>query len=325
MQRLQTIGLAATALIATIAVCAQAPASLSDKGTPAKGKGKAATADSAAKGKGRGGAQQAEKAPTPPPVPQVLRRLRPGLYLVTGHGGNVLFHTTTAGVILVDTKLPGDGNFETLMDLIRGITDQPVKIVFNTHHHADHTGNNDKFLALGAQVIAPEQLKANLTTYSFTPKPAPPSVTYASTYTAKLGGVEARAYHFSPGHTSGDAVVLFPAQRVIAVSDLARPNRTPVIDYAGGGSILGWVKALDEILKLDWDTAVSGNGEPTDRAFVETYRKNLQTLIDRGRMAVAQGASKEQLMSRIKTDDLGWTFAFDADQLSHFYSEMGGK
>ena len=40
------------------------------------------------------------------------------------------------------------------MEEIRSVSDLPVKYVFNTHHHPDHVGNNQKFIDAGAQVIA---------------------------------------------------------------------------------------------------------------------------------------------------------------------------
>ena len=90
-----------------------------------------------AQGRGRGGGQ---------PV-QPIQMLKPGLYLVPGGGSNSLVRVTNEGVILVDTKLPGEANYNGLMEQIRSVTTQPVKVVIVTHHHADHTGNNDRFIS----------------------------------------------------------------------------------------------------------------------------------------------------------------------------------
>lgn len=120
----------------------------------------AANPDAAAAAKGKaakGKAQQAEAAPTPPPVPQVLRLVRPNTYLVTGHGANSTFRVTSAGVILVDTKLPNPGDYERLVELIRGVTPQPVKFVVNTSAKAASSGNNAKFQAAGAEIVTGER------------------------------------------------------------------------------------------------------------------------------------------------------------------------
>src|SRR4051812_17033548 len=108
--------IAVFAVAATLALWAQAPP---------EGAG-------AAKGKGKGKAAVVEAKATPPPVPQVLRLVRPSTYLVTGHGSNSTFRVTPQGVFLVDTKNAGPGDYERLSALIRGITPQPVKFVMNT-------------------------------------------------------------------------------------------------------------------------------------------------------------------------------------------------
>ena len=56
-----------------------------------------------------------------------------------------------------------------------------------------------------------------------------------------VGGKEVRAYYFGRGHTDGDAVIYFPADRVLHTGDLMA-GKTPLIDYTGGGSIKEWTK-----------------------------------------------------------------------------------
>src|SRR5262245_39567890 len=54
--------------------------------------------------RGRGGAAQA---PAPPP-PQMIKQVKPGVYMVINGGGNSTVRVTDEGVILVDTKNLGD-------------------------------------------------------------------------------------------------------------------------------------------------------------------------------------------------------------------------
>src|SRR2546425_2651256 len=155
-----------------------------------------AAALAAGQGRGRGGGQ---------PV-QPIQAVKPGLYMVAGAGANSLVRVTSDGVILVDGKLPGDQNYNDLMAQIRTVTSQPVKYLIVTHHHADHSGNNARFLEAGVQVVAHENLKTNLTTYQFNPVPAPPNVTYTTDYGVRLGGAEVQVHHYGRSHTSGDSV-----------------------------------------------------------------------------------------------------------------------
>src|SRR5688572_27126719 len=103
---------------------------------------------------GRGGAPDTVMPP---------REIKPGLFLVTGGGANSMIRVTTEGLILVDTKNPGDEQYNGLAAQIKAISNLPVKIVLNTQHHPDHVGNNQKFVDAGAQVIGLEALKTFMT------------------------------------------------------------------------------------------------------------------------------------------------------------------
>jgi len=290
---------AAVALIASILIvhAQQQP--------PAQGRG----------GGGRGGGQ---------PV-QPIQMLKPGLYVVPGGGANSIVRVTSEGVILVDTKLPGEANYNGLMEQIRSVTPQPVKVVIVTHHHADHTGNDDRFIAAGAQVIGHEQLAKNLDTYQFDPRPAKPSATYnTAEHTVRLGGVEVRVLHLGRAHTGGDSVVYFPDVKVVATSDaVTTGTQGPLADYAGGGSFAEWTRVLDAMLKLDFDTAVPGAGPVLTKADVQAFRTKFTTVMMRASELVQKGVPKDQLLMQLKTDDIGW--APRVPQIDPFYEELSKK
>jgi cyclase len=247
---------------------------------------------------GRGGGQ---------PV-QPIQQVKPGLFIVSGAGATSIVRVTTDGVILVDGKLPGEQNYNALMEQIRSVTDKPVKFMIVTHHHADHTGNNDRFLAAGVQVVANQNLNKNLETYQVNPRPAMASVTYDKDYVVRLGGVAVEAHHFGRSHTSGDSVVYFPDLKVVALSDaITTGGQGPLVDYAGGGSALEWKRVLDAILKLDFDAAIPGNGPVLTKADVQAFKTKFDTVVDRLTEIVRKGAPKDQILMQLKTDDIGWT------------------
>src|SRR5436190_14540745 len=133
-------------------------------------------------GRGRGGAGQ---------TVEKIRQLKPDLYMITGGGANTLVRVTPEGLIVVDTKNPGDENFNRVMEEIKSVSPLPVKYVFNTHHHPDHVGTNQKFIEAGAQVIALEALKTNMGTDGRTKDiPGRPTQTFAKDYVLKFGGAE---------------------------------------------------------------------------------------------------------------------------------------
>lgn len=259
------------------------------------------------------------------PQPQAIQQVKPGLYLITGAGGNSTLRITSEGIILVDGKLPSEANYNELMGLIKTVSDKPIKYLIVTHHHQDHTGNNQRFLDAGVPVVATENLKNNLVTYTANPKPAPPSVTYpGSEYALHLGGETVELHHFGRAHTSGDTVLYFPARKVVCVSDVVTTGKTPpLIDYPGGGSALDWSNVLASILKLDFDAAIPGNGDPLTKADVQAYKTKFDTVIARAKELVRQGVPQDQLLAQIKTDDIGW--APRVPDVAAFYAELKGQ
>jgi len=258
------------------------------------------------------------------PQPQAIQQVKPGLYMITGAGGNSTFRVTSGGIILVDGKLPGEANYNGLMALIKGASDQPVKYLIVTHHHADHTGNNQRFLDAGVKVVATENLNKNLVTYVQDPKPASADITYpGAEYSVKLGGVTVELHHFGRAHTSGDTVVYFPDLKTVCLSDTVTTGKTdPLIDYAGGGSATDWTNVLAGVLKLDFDAAIPGNGDVLTKADVRAYKTKFDTMIAKARDLVRKGVPKDQLLAQLKADN---EWAPRVPNVDAFYAELSAS
>ena len=267
-------------------------------------------------GGGRGGPKAGQTV-------EKIRLLKPNLYMITGGGANTLVRVTPEGLIVVDTKNPGDENYNRVMEEIKSVSNLPVKYVLNTHHHPDHVGTNQKFIDAGAQVVALEALKTNMGTDPRTKDiPGRPTVTFAKDYSLKFGGAEVQAHSYGRGHTGDDTMVYFPDLKVVMVSDQIT-DATPIVDFANGGSAVEWTQILDGVLKLDFEMAIPGRGEPKTKADVEAYRAKFATVITRARDAIKAGATRETLASQVKTDDLGWMF--NAAFYGSLYDELSKK
>src|SRR2546425_11172995 len=90
------------------------------------------------------GAAAQQQRPCIPPT-GTIKKVRDNLYVISGGGGNTTVFVTQAGVVLVDTKLPNNG--EAILNQVRRVTDKPVSTIVNTHSHPDHIGSNDYFPA----------------------------------------------------------------------------------------------------------------------------------------------------------------------------------
>ena len=301
-----------TAVVGTAAQ--QAPA-----GAPgAQGEGRQGGGPGGQGGRGGGRGQAA---------PPAIKEIKPGIYMVTGLGGNTTVRVTNEGLIVVDTKNMGDANYKALMEQIATVSKAPVRYVFVTHHHQDHSGNIGPFQAAGAEVIVHEGLNKALETYkSNAGTPERSKVTYATSRTVKVGNASAEARFFGRAHTSGDTWVYFPDVRVIATGD-SFVATAPNVDSPFGGSLVEWVRTLDQVLKLDFDTAIPGHGnDPLTKADVQAFRDKLNTIVTRGRELVKKGTPKDQLLAQIKTDDLGWNINNqqwgNPERLDRLYEEL---
>jgi len=252
-----------------------------------------------------------------------IRLLKPNLYMITGGGANTLIRVTPEGLILVDTKNPGDDNYNRVMEEIKSVSSLPVKYVLNTHHHPDHVGTNQKFIDTGATVIALEALKTDMASDARTKDiPGRPTQTFAKDYILKFGGAEVDAHSYGRGHTGDDTMVYFPDLKVVMVSD-QMTDANPIVDFANGGSAVEWNRSLDGVLKLDFDMAIPGRGEPKTRADVQAFRDKFATLLNRASDAIKAGATRDTLAMQVKTDDLGWMF--NAAFYGSLYDELTKK
>ncbi len=244
-----------------------------------------------------------------------IREVMDGLYVLPGFdggqsGGNVAVRVTDEGVIIVDDKFPYSFDFITAQ--VRSVTDQPIKYVLNTHHHDDHSGSNADFLP-SAEVIAHKNARANIVRNN---QPGAPRLIFADETAVFLGGAEVQMFHFGRGHTNGDAIVYFPDLRTVHTGDLFvfgqrldGSTLSPFWDFGNGGSVLEWPATLTRLLALDFDTVIPGHGPILTKADIRTFRGKLETVIDRVRGEIAAGARRDDIASRVDTDDLDWPLA----------------
>jgi cyclase len=251
--------------------------------------------------------------------PLTIEPVKDGLYVIFGSGGNVGVRVTSEGVILVDNKFPQ--NFEEIERLVRRVSELPVRYVINTHHHGDHSGGNVGYIGI-SEVIAHQNARDNMIRGN---QDAPPRVVFTDQTAVYLGGVEVRAFYMGTGHTNGDAVVYYPDLRTVQGGDLLH-GTAPFIDYSNGGSSHGWVTTLNNVLELDFDTAIPGHGDIMRRDNVVAFRNQMEQVRTRMAELIRGGLRRDQAADRIRTTDLSWTTAesglFMTRSIPGFYDEI---
>lgn len=218
-----------------------------------------------------------------------------------GAGGNVGVLATGAGAVIVDTltfRMQGERVREQAEQLGRG----PVQAVLNTHYHLDHSHGNLAF-AGGTRVVATARTLDYLKHFDADywaegGQDRMPNELVEEARELAIGEKTIRVEPLGPGHTGGDMVVLFVEDRVVHTGDLFVNGRYPFIDLPGGGSIPGWIAALDGLLALDFDRVIPGHGPVGTAADIEQFQGFLREVWAVAQDAAARGQSVDEMLAQ---------------------------
>jgi glyoxylase-like metal-dependent hydrolase (beta-lactamase superfamily II) len=241
-------------------------------------------------------------------------QLAEDVYMLQGAGGNIGVCAGPEGVLVIDDQFAP--LTDKIMAAIKAISDKPVRFLFNTHFHGDHTGGNENFGKAGVAIIAHDNVRKRMSVEQYnaifdrkTP-PAPdvalPIVTFNDSVTFHIGGEEITCFHVPNAHTDGDAIVWFPKDNVVHMGDCMFNGFYPVLDVSGGGSIAGMIAAAERMLKvINADTKViPGHGPLASRKDLEAFRDMMTTAQKRVKDMIAQKKSLDDIQKAKPLADL---------------------
>lgn len=179
-----------------------------------------------------------------------FKELRNNIGIFTERGGTIGWYVTKDGVVVIDSQYP-----ESAKNLVAGLqqrTSRKIDILFNTHHHGDHTSGNFFLKDYAAKIVAHENCKL-FQEKNDKKDPAKPqayaNATFTNTWSDELGKEKVTARYFGPAHTTGDSVIHFEEANIAHVGDLVFNQTFPFIDSNGGGSIKSWYETLGKVAK----------------------------------------------------------------------------
>lgn len=213
------------------------------------------------------------------------------------NGGNIVnsgFIIGPSGVIVIDTGSSRRYG-EQLLAAIAMVTDKPIALTINTHHHPDHFLGNQAFppdtLAATPETIhgirtEGEGFNANMYRLNGDWMLGTEVVVPTQVLAAGRTRVAGRDLEFLPlaGHTASDLVVIDHDSGTVFAADLIFNRRAPTTPHA---NIPRWLAALDTLEAIPAKRWVPGHGEVSeDIGPISRTRAYLEWLAD----TITQGA-----------------------------------
>jgi glyoxylase-like metal-dependent hydrolase (beta-lactamase superfamily II) len=231
-------------------------------------------------------------------------KVKDNLYVLKGGGGNTAVFITADGITVVDAKNPGWG--QPILDKIKTISDKPVTRLINTHTHGDHVSGNVEFPAT-IDFVAQENTKANMEKMDIFKQNNNRGMakrTFKDKMTIGKGAEQIDLYYFGPGHTNGDAIVVFTALRTAHIGDLFASKSIPLVDPGNGGSVIKYPDTLKKVHAgiKNVDTLINGHSNTTTTwADLQTFQEFNQDWTAWAEGGLKSGKTPQQLA------DAGWT------------------
>ena len=254
-------------------------------------------------------------------VPITVEALRENIYFIHASGGNMVLAVGEEGALLVDNEF-AELNAR-LQETIRKLSPQPLRYVFNTHWHSDHTGMNEALAGTGALILAHDDTRTRMLspqhnaffnhTYPPAARAALPVITFPRAMSLHLNGESIQFLYTADAHTDGDAIAWFPKSNVVHMGDLYISELYPIIDINSGGDINGYAPAIDAVLAIidDSTRVVPGHGRVGSRADLLAYRTMLATIRDRVAAMMDDGLGLDAVLAARPSREFDQAWASD--------------
>jgi cyclase len=177
-------------------------------------------------------------------------------------------------LILVDPSYPG--RTRELLQVIPALSKKPVRYVFDTHAHGDHSYGNSLWTKAGATTLASAGVRDEMTRYEPQRWQAavakrddvrslneanvepPKHVFHGDRFVLKDRTREVDFLYLGWGHTRGDGYVWLPKERILCTGDAAvNGPRNKMWD----ADIANWPKVLDKAAALNPLKVLPGHGD----------------------------------------------------------------
>jgi glyoxylase-like metal-dependent hydrolase (beta-lactamase superfamily II) len=266
----------------------------------------------------------------------IVKQLAPGVYYYYGDEAQQKSANCT-WIIFKDYVLVIDANYpwgaEEILQEIKKTTDKPVKFIFNTHYHHDHTFGNAVFVEAGATVVSTAATAQEMRTLGQNEwehgsdysgrnmegyRREFPTLLFNDTLVFDDSIHMVKLIRMGPAHTAGDGVAYLPKEKILVTGDLF------VFDIPWGNNVADanadydkWIAVLEKLEGWNADIVIPGHGKPCTTAHLKRQRLYLADMLQQVRKGIKAGKTREQV---IKDADLGKHPVYGENKVSIYRS-----
>ncbi|MBI3680808.1 MAG: MBL fold metallo-hydrolase [Acidobacteria bacterium] len=283
--------------------------------------------------------------------PDTFKQILPGVWFREGdlsgkgHCNNIVIDMKDH-LIVVDANFPSGA--QALLSDIKKVSTKPVKYVFDTHHHGDHSYGNPVWTRMGATTLAHAGVVDEMKRYE--PKrwqeaaktredvrnlklntAEPPKQTFDKTpFVLDDGARRVEFHYFGWAHTRGDGFVYLPKEKVLCTGDAATNGP---YNYTADANVSNWPAVLGKAAQLDVQHVLPGHGPAGGRdvltgetEFMIQLRRAVNRSIQEGRtlqdIVKFKNGQPESATLQLPDSVKKWVGPFYAAQVRDTFEEI---
>ena len=222
-------------------------------------------------------------------------------------------------LIVVDANYPGRA--KELLEITKGLSKKPVRFVFDTHAHGDHSYGNSVWTTAGATTMAFRGVVNEMDRWEPTRWQAamakrddvretgesdvqrPQKILDGDSFVLKDSEREVRFLFLGWGHTPGDGYVWLPKERILCTGDAAvNGPRNKLLD----ANLANWPEVLDKALSLKPLYILPGHGEAGGPEILTGQARFLRDLYREVKLQTNAGRKPDAMQIKLPESDSNW-------------------
>jgi cyclase len=251
------------------------------------------------------------------------QRVADGVWFLLGDSSKGYSNTAVIEMndylIVVDANYPGRA--KELLGVVKGLSKKPVRYVFDTHAHGDHSYGNSVWTKAGATTVAFRGVVNEMNRW----EPArwqtamakrddvretgesdvqrPQKIIDGNSLVLKDKTREVRFLFLGWGHTPGDGYVWLPKEHVLCTGDaVVNGPRNKLLD----ANIANWPDVLDKALALKPLHVLPGHGEAGGPEIVSGQQRFLRDLYQEVKLQAESGKTPTEMHIVLPDGDRNW-------------------